>query len=96
MAESKDLESLDSTRLALSRPLIVFGKALHKVFEVRDSINCLDSESVGLDSVNVLDSMWIGSVIALDSESKSLNLDYNFSLDSEFASKIPPLACQKF
>ena len=61
-----------------------------------DSINARDSESVGLDSVNVLDSMWIGSVIALDSESKSLNLDYNFSLDYEFASKIPPLACQKF
>ena len=33
MAESKDLESLDSARFALSHALfILFGKALHKVF----------------------------------------------------------------
>ena len=55
MAESI---GIDSARLALSRPLIVFGKASHKFFGVVDSVSCLDSESVGVDSKIALDSVW--------------------------------------
>ncbi len=50
MAESKDSKSLDSARLALSRTLLIFGKALIRVFEVVDCVSCLDSESSELVS----------------------------------------------
>ena len=58
MAESKDLESLDSDRFALTRPLIVFGKALLRFFEVVDCVNVPDSESklLKLESKLSLDS----------------------------------------
>ena len=68
MAESKDL---DSARLALSRPLIVFGKASLEFFGVVDSVSCLDSEK--------LDSRFCFC------ESKLLTLDSGLSLDSESA-----------
>ena len=48
---------------------ILFGKASHKFFEVVDSVKCLDSESVELDSVIVY-------------KSKLPKLDSKFSLDS--------------
>ena len=62
MAESKDLESLDSARLVLPHALLFeSGKASLGFFGVVDSVSCLDSEkldsrfcfceSIGLDSV---------------------------------------------
>ena len=54
MAESKDLESLDSARLVLAHALfILFGKASLGFFGVVDCVIDLDSkklESVRLDS----------------------------------------------
>ena len=51
MAESKDSTSLDSARLVLAHALLlIFGKALIRVFEVVDCVSCLDSESSELVS----------------------------------------------
>ena len=52
--------------------LFIFGKALLGFFSVVDSVSCLDSESVGIDSKMVL-----------DSESELLKLEFKLSLDSE-------------
>ena len=71
MAESKALESLDSARLALMHPLLIFDKALLRFFEVVGSVSVLNSESVGVDSINTLDSKSL-----LDSAL------FRFSLDS--------------
>ena len=53
-------------RLALSRTLFKFGKALIRFFEVVDCVSCLDSE---LDSESARDSVRLDSRLSLDSES---------------------------
>ena len=68
MAESKALESLDSARLALMHPLLIFDKALLRFFEVVGSVSVLNSESVGVDSINTLDSKsLLDSALVLES-----------------------------
>ena len=59
MAESI---GIDSARLALLRTLLIFGKALLRFFSVVDCVSCLDSESIELDSVIVLESQRLDSV----------------------------------
>ena len=102
MAESKALESLDSARLALMHPLLIFDKALLRFFEVVGSVSVLNSESVGVDSINTLDSKsLLDSALVLEfglCESwlcvcESVGLDSVNCLDSEkidsvFESKI--------
>ena len=68
-----DFAKLDSTRLALLRPLLlIFGKASLRVFEVVDCVIILDSESVRLDSIlcfcESLESVGLDSKPTLDSE----------------------------